>query len=150
MKLYIDLDNKQRARTIKAFLMQCKRKDGFFKPTFYDKDFRKQQCHAGRRSFEDIVCLVKTYFPKATESSIAKALLLSGGKTYKCYPYFLFCGGILKPVVYFPPVYKYTPLPVNHFSKMNASYKWFPIFKEFEIKSSENLTEFRKKYKLSY
>lgn len=39
-------------------------------PTFLDKECTKYECTASRRSFEDILCIARTYFPDVTEKDV--------------------------------------------------------------------------------
>lgn len=43
-------------------------------PTYYDKDFRFEQCRPARRSFEDLLALSKTYYPNTTEKELIEIL----------------------------------------------------------------------------
>lgn len=46
-----------------------------FQPTYKNKNMRGLQCKGARRSFKDLVAIVKTYFPKATKEQIAFVLV---------------------------------------------------------------------------
>jgi len=48
--------------------------DGNFKPTYSDPKCQNQECHPARRSFDDLLTICKTYFPKTTQKELAKTL----------------------------------------------------------------------------
>ena len=47
----------------------------YFKPTYTNKECTLLDCNAKRRSFEDILDVVQTYFPNKTEEDLNQALL---------------------------------------------------------------------------
>lgn len=47
---------------------------GKFPETFHNKECTYFQCHAARRSFEDLFDISQTYFPETTEEELAKLL----------------------------------------------------------------------------
>lgn len=46
---------------------------GFVK-TYFDKACTKQQCHSARRSFEDLLDICRTYFPRTGKKQLALTL----------------------------------------------------------------------------
>lgn len=48
---------------------------GMFQPTYEDKEFTKTQCKSARRSFNDLLRIAKTYFPKTTQKELATILV---------------------------------------------------------------------------
>lgn len=62
--------------------------------TYSDADCTRVECSAGRRSFEDLLCLARTYFPETTEvelMAVMKELKLT----------FYFCCDIHKIVFFY-------------------------------------------------
>jgi hypothetical protein len=78
MKLYVNVE-KEKGEHIIHFLKKCYAEgyDGWqhkFIPTFYDIECTIEQCGRKRRSFDDLMDIVKTYYPKATKKHIAKQI----------------------------------------------------------------------------
>lgn len=46
-----------------------------FKPTYHDAECTKLQCKQARRSFADLLEIVKTYFPSTTRNKLAYIIL---------------------------------------------------------------------------
>lgn len=46
---------------------------GFHK-TYFDPECTKEECHCARRSFEDLLAICKTYFPRTTKKHLARLL----------------------------------------------------------------------------
>lgn len=64
-----------------------------FPQTFYDKELHSTQCYTVYgRSFHDIFCVVKTYFPDTTEEEFIKLL-----KTKILYIFY--CSDVKHPVI---------------------------------------------------
>lgn len=57
------------------FLGSILQGNGMFVETFYDEECRNRQCHAARRTMDDLFILFKTYFPEITINDITKLLL---------------------------------------------------------------------------
>lgn len=89
-------------RTIRAYLnagFSAERNNvsGKFVPTFFDKECTKAECYAARRSFNDIMSIVKVHFPKTTSEGLAHRLLrMVKMKELSC----IFCPQINKLVFY--------------------------------------------------
>lgn len=49
--------------------------NNFFCETFSDKECTEQQCKIARRSFNDLLLICLTYFPKTTKEELAYVLL---------------------------------------------------------------------------
>lgn len=81
--------------------------------TYVDKQCTKIDCSRARRSFEDLLCLTKTYFPSATECDLMRAL-----KNQNLY--FDFCRDIHKIV--FVRHTNYRSLQSNTFTQLNPTY----------------------------
>lgn len=56
----------------------------YARTTYKDKDCTKVECAAGRRSFEDLLCLAQTYYPETTEVDLMNVLAKIGIKFYFC------------------------------------------------------------------
>ena len=76
-KIYIDVKGQ---KTLRDFILECVNTDKEyelkkFKATYYDKNLSTQQCKKARRSFEDILIIVKTnYRSNVTKKTLAKTL----------------------------------------------------------------------------
>lgn len=70
--IYIKILNSKPA-SIKDLLMNVTI-GPYWKPTYQDSDCTILECNAKRRSFEDICCIVNTYFPEASEVDIMQNL----------------------------------------------------------------------------
>ncbi len=46
-----------------------------FTITYKDKECGKQECHSARRSFDDLLTICRTYFPRTSKKALAKCLL---------------------------------------------------------------------------
>lgn len=57
----------------------------YARSTFKDPECTMPECCAGRRSFEDLLCLARTYFPKTTEVELMTVLKELEIKFYFCY-----------------------------------------------------------------
>ena len=94
MKIYFEIDKKP--RTVKELLKKgFSTLDGRFKVTYKDSKYKKKQCHSARRSFDDLLNICKTYFPRTKEQRLAKVLFqLNKEIGLGC----IFCGTISKLV----------------------------------------------------
>lgn len=102
MKIYLKLPKNKKFANITALLKYGYKGELFirkgFAATYSDKACKKQQCHNdANRSFEDLLIICKTYFPKTTEEQLAKSL-------YGLFKYnkliVIFCDNINKLVFY--------------------------------------------------
>ena len=57
---------------------------GYASPTYFDRELTKLECNAHRRSFEDLLVIAKTYFPKTTKTQLMWALKRINIKFYHC------------------------------------------------------------------
>lgn len=59
-----------------------------FVETFSDEECTIRECHSARRSMEDLICIVQTVFPEATEKDVIDAMFQmydeGGMATYFC------------------------------------------------------------------
>lgn len=67
-----------------------------FAPTYFDAECTVQQCKSARRSFDDLLIICKTYFPRTTKKHLAKALYKL--HTKDIYLSIFICGDIKKVV----------------------------------------------------
>ncbi len=79
MKLYLKLTSKDSfasPRDLINFLFSNGRGEStiFARATYYDFKCKKIQCLPSRRSFEDMLALVRTYFPNTRETTLAKII----------------------------------------------------------------------------
>jgi len=58
----------------KCFIVFYNGITGKFVRTYHDEAFNNQQCGVARRTFEDLYCIVKTYYPSYTKRNLAKML----------------------------------------------------------------------------
>lgn len=80
MKIYVKLEERIPEDSLYTFLKRILNLEnkgyntGCCKPTFFDPEFKKNQClKMAHRSFEDIVFISKTYF-KVSDKAVARAL----------------------------------------------------------------------------
>ena len=78
MKLYVKIIKKDNERILR-FLQRCYASahtgwDYKFCETYYDEDCLKEQCDKRRRSFDDLMSIVKTYYPHVSKKHIAKQI----------------------------------------------------------------------------
>lgn len=72
-KLYLDKDRFKSVKSIIEY-MYPKNEVYCIKHTYFDKNCSERQCSAKRRSIDDIIIIVRTYFPKSPIKKILKAL----------------------------------------------------------------------------
>jgi len=73
-------------------LLQAGYSTGYFQTTYKNKECTISQCHqSARRSFEDLLSITRTYFPRTSEIRLMQALI------YIDIPFY-FCGYIKKIV----------------------------------------------------
>lgn len=66
---------------------------GLFPLTYKDEWYKERQCHQARRSLEDIIEIIQTYYPEVTEREIARWIIeLVNEKNMRCH----FCGNVRK------------------------------------------------------
>ena len=82
-KLYIKKPN---LKSLKDLIKSGYDKNGIrFVATYYDKSYKKIQCpNDRRRSFEDLLAVSKTYFPKTTQIQLMSVLKDLDIKWYCC------------------------------------------------------------------
>src|SRR5690606_10676455 len=101
-----------------------------------------------RRSFDDLLEVVQTYYKTATAKKLFHELLLVDIKNKKgeqLYFYPTNCSGIKRITMLFytgPVSYK---LPTSN--KYDSKYSWIELFEMLNIKSIVEMYEYKEKYK---
>lgn len=57
---------------------------GYFVSSYFDKNFKKEQCHRARRSFYDLLTIVNTYYPNISVGQLAY-FLTTEMRCFLCY-----------------------------------------------------------------
>lgn len=71
MKIYLKNYVKKRGLPVASFLEELFHKQYGFPATYCDKECTKIQCSRGKnRSIDDVMCLIKTYYPNKTYKHI--------------------------------------------------------------------------------
>lgn len=70
------------AHNIKELLENGFYKNTLFQATYKDPEYRILQCKVARRSFPDLLEICRTYFPKTTESDLARLLSIDYNSFY--------------------------------------------------------------------
>ena len=71
MKIYLKNYKKKRGLSVASFLEKLFHKEYGFPATYHDKECTKIQCSRGKnRSIDDVMCLIKTYYPSKTYKHI--------------------------------------------------------------------------------
>ena len=71
MKIYLKNYKKKRGLSVASFLEELFHKEYSFPTTYHDKECTKIQCSRGKnRSIDDVMCLIKTYYPSKTYKHI--------------------------------------------------------------------------------
>ena len=86
---------------LNKLLLSLYNSNGYSVPTYHDEQMSQIQCTAHRRSFEDLLAIANTYFPKTTEKELLKSLIEIEMKFY-------FCNAIKKIVFHFNGTYLIT------------------------------------------
>lgn len=78
MKLYVNIQKEKNERIV-TFLKRCYAKahcgwEHKFTETYNNKECSLLQCDKRRRSFDDLLNVVKTYYPKVSDKHIAKQI----------------------------------------------------------------------------
>lgn len=118
--------------------------------TYYDKDCKQLQCSKGWRSFDDLYCIVKTYFPSTTEKILMIRLLKYrhsvNNTIYKMH--FGHCdgAGILRVMPY-DIKYKANHYCITHEIMKNSNYTWVQLFELLNLHDSDDVKEYLKNIK---
>lgn len=107
MKLYVNVEKHPREKIV-SFLKRCYDEGQYsynytFCETYYDVYCTKLQCYKKRRSFDELLTVVKTYYPHASKKHIAsqiKKLTKPLSICNKMHLRFLFCPDVQKWVMY--------------------------------------------------
>lgn len=118
--------------------------------TYYDKDCKQLQCNKGWRSFDDLYCIVKTYFPSTTEKILMTRLLKYrhsvNNTIYKMH--FGHCdgAGILRVMPYYiqPAVNYYC---ITNQKMKNSNYTWVQLFGLLNLHDSDDVKKYLKNIK---
>ena len=71
MGIYLKNYKKKRGLSVASFLEELFHKKYGFPTTYHDKECTKIQCSRGKnRSIDDVMCLIKTYYPSKTYKHI--------------------------------------------------------------------------------
>lgn len=113
--------------------------------TFYDKEFTRSQCQAGRwRSFDDLLEICETYFPKTTAKELFATLLnldIHDQYDRQCNLIMMHCEGIDRiNMIYSADYVKYSEaISLNQY---DSEYSWKDLFNEVGITSDKELKQF--------
>ncbi len=80
-KIYFKNPNTE---NLNELLLSLYEYNGYSSPTYHDEKFIEIQCQGHRRSFEDLLAIANTYFPKTTEKELLKSLIEIKMKFYFC------------------------------------------------------------------
>lgn len=71
MKIYLKNYKKKRGLPVASFLEELFHKEYGFPATYFNKECTIKQCSRGKnRSIDDVMCLIKTYYPSKTYKHI--------------------------------------------------------------------------------
>jgi hypothetical protein len=147
-KIYLKLD--KRPKNVDEVLKLFWNKYGS-NETFHDKECTKQQCGSNKgRSFDDLYYCCKTYFPNVTVKKVFHEVVIYNlnNKVFA----FMNCSGIrkIKLIAYpyqliinsFGNIYKHD----CDVKKYDSIWSWKELHSMLDIKSNNDLTNYRKKY----
>ena len=149
MKIYLKL--KTPPKTIaelltKLFSFHSNFNEFFSVDTFYDENCKIKQCSAGRyRSIDDVILIVKTYFPNESETTIFNEIfnLIIIDENYNIFvPYLVDCHDIQKPTLCF---YNGAIIHTKGEQLANSKYNWKDIWELIGFKDREDVLNHFKK-----
>lgn len=121
MKLYVFEKRPKNLNSLLISFLAHTYRGGYFvaRPTYFDKECTKIHCLSNRmRSFDDILAVAQTYFPKVTPKSLMHRLLTLNifreNRYYKCQ--LAYCGTMRK--IRFLP---YRDLSINNINARGES-----------------------------
>lgn len=122
--------------------------------TYVDKKCTEIQCDdRRRRSLTDLIELIQTYFPEATEKDIIHEFLISEyflNIKEEYYPYLSFCTTIMRSTFFF---YRSEQTKYGFFIKENPYYDYYIQIRNLlallDIHSDEEINEYKEKHKLT-
>lgn len=118
-KLYIELSKTKETKTVRDLIdslyreVETGKRRRYARPTYTGVKCTRVECNAGRRSFEDLLTLARTYFPDTTEEELMKVLKSIRIKFY-------FCNQIKKAVFHFVGSNYGATLTTNNFYTLPA------------------------------
>jgi hypothetical protein len=116
-------------------------------PSYYDKKLTKEQCGiVSYRSFDDLLLIVKTYYPSYTAKKLIK--LLFSFNIYERTFYMVTCYGIRKPTCCFYKVSEKNYVIGDRIIKSKATNgDWKDILKLIDITTKKQLQKLVKSIK---
>jgi hypothetical protein len=148
-KLYVKFKKpKTIVQFIKLFYSNLMKNHGtcYAVTTYYDKECKKLHCDRNWRGFDDLLILVKTYYPSTNEKILLKRLLDIVILKYnlEIVMHFGICGsnGILRVMPYCSKSARST---ISDRKPENSKYNWIDLFKLININNNEELLNFQEK-----
>lgn len=105
MKIYFKYAD---TKDLKSLMRSLYSHNGYACPTYLDSEFNKIQCAGSRRSFEDLLIISKTYFPKVTKEELMQCLIDIKIKFY-------FCNNINKIVFHYHGIFFINEINFNSY-----------------------------------
>lgn len=150
MALYVKFAIKQRPKTINEFLLLFYTQDTFYNQahaeyTYYDKSCKKVHCTKIRRSFDDLLELVKTYYPSTTPKILISKLLKLKIPDYPTI-YLTSCNEMKKLRIsyYKKGLYTKSYESIIITNKYNSKYSWGELLSKININSQKEFDEYIK------
>lgn len=154
MYLYVKFAQEKKPRTVREFLKKFYHlSDGWCLKgytTYSDSECKRSQSSHSYRSFDDLLILVKTYYPSITDKKLIHYLLTTDFKlseNIKAYPHLGVCSGMGK--IRFIP---YKELNVSYDldirkRMLNSKNTWNELLKLIGIKNEYQFKEYIKNRK---
>ena len=135
MNIYV---NFKKPPTLTKFLEMLFSHNGYKSvETYFDKECKDVQCHAGRfRSIDDLHSCVNTYFPKVELSTLIAELIKLKPRGRNFFPFW--CSDIQRCVFNYE-IGRIYYLPAFH----KKDYDWNTIFTELGITTPEELYNYK-------
>lgn len=109
--------------------------NGYFVRTFNDETCISVQCRGGaRRSFEDLLAISKTYFPKTTEVDLMKVLKQINIKFY-------FCSSVKKIVFHYLGIFNLEKNGFDQYLKLENAKRILYSENTYTLKQLSNIYE---------
>lgn len=159
-KLYLEHVEKGcidvKSMTLKEFILFLLKVPNHFPPTFFDKECKRQHCQAFKmRSFDDLLCIVKNYYPDTTVKQLTHEIVTLKYVDYNNMTYrieYSNCSTMqrirlrlvyLGSGVNYDDMYTYAYL--SQVSKYNSKWSWIQLLNILEIKNNTDFINYKNK-----
>lgn len=156
MALYVKFAQEKKPRTVKLFLKQfyASKKDPYIAyagVTYIDPECKKRHCDRSYRSFDDLLDMVRTYYPSTTPKRLMHHLLTIKipiqGKPNEFYTYHLAtCGGMGR-IRYIPYYQHYWDSNQIERRMANSVFTWKELLAKLGITNEKEYREYIEKHR---